>query len=126
MNESVKQRPRLYYDSACPVCRREIALVRRLSRQLDYVDVHALSDRDLPEGLTRDAMLRDLHLRDGDGTWFVGLSANTRLWQYTPLAPLWRTLTLPLVRPIAERLYRWWADRRYRRMGYCGVGSKPK
>ncbi len=122
----MKKRPRLYYDAACPICRREVALVRRLTSQLEYVDVHALADREIPDGLSRDAMLRDLHLNDANGQWFIGLSANTRLWQYTPLAPLWRVLTWPLIRPVSERLYRWWADRRYRRMGYCAVRPRQE
>lgn len=111
----------LYYDGACPLCRREIALVRRLTRQVDFVDVHGLADEELPSGLNRLAMLRDLHLRRTDGRLEVGLDANIALWQATPLGWLWRILNLPGIRPLAQWGYRRWADRRYDRMGYCAV-----
>ena len=117
-------RAALYFDGACPICKREIALVRRLTRQVDFIDVHGLPDRDLPPNTNRAGLLLDLHFQHPDGQMDRGLEANVALWQATPLGWLWRLLELPLVRPMAQRFYRRWADRRYQRMGYCAQGSE--
>lgn len=116
--------PQLLYDAACPVCRREIALVRRLTRRVTFVDVHQLSPSAYPAGTTEPELLLDLHLVWPDGHIDKGLDANIRLWQQTPLGWLWQAFRLPMVRPIAERVYRRWADRRYTNMGYCST-TKP-
>lgn len=109
----------LYYDGACPLCTREIKLVRRLARGIDFIDVHQLSDAELPGDFARDALLRDLHLQDRSGQWHIGLAANVGLWQRTRFGFLWRVLQWPLIHPIARWGYRWWADRRFVKMGYC-------
>lgn len=114
-----EQQDILYYDGACPLCRREINLVRRLARGIDFVDVHELSDAELPSGFARDALLRDLHLQDQSGEWFIGLAANVGLWQRTRFGFIWRILQWPIIHPIARWGYRWWADRRFDKMGYC-------
>jgi predicted DCC family thiol-disulfide oxidoreductase YuxK len=109
----------LYYDGACPLCRREINLVRRLARQVEFVDVHQLSDPELPDTFSRSALLRDLHLLDRSGQWHIGLAANVGLWQRTRLGFIWRVLQWPIIHPLAQWGYRWWADRRFVNMGYC-------
>ncbi len=115
------ERSALYYDGACPLCRREIAVVRRLASRIDFVDVHTLSEDQLPAGTSRPDLLRDLHFRHPDGQLETGLEANVALWQATPLGWFWSVLRLPLIRPVARRVYRRWADRRYERMGYCAL-----
>lgn len=118
--------PRLLYDGACPVCRREIALVRRLTRRVDFVDVHQLAPSDYPEGTTEAELLLDLFLVWPDGHIDKGLDANIRLWQQTPFGWLWKLFSLPVIRPLAERFYRRWADRRYANMGYCSAIKSSK
>lgn len=113
--------PQLLYDGACPICRKEIALVRRLTRRVVFVDVHALTPSEYPAGTDEQDLLLDLHLVWPDGQIDKGLEANVRLWQQTPLGFVFRLLRLPLVRPLAERFYRRWADKRYANMGYCST-----
>ena len=112
----------LYFDGACPLCRREIRLLRRLTRgRLLLVDVHQLRDID-PEADRPDpeAMLRLLHLQTGEGRWLVGLDANIRAWQHTRWGLFWRLLAIPPLRGLAEQVYRRWASRRYARRYACG------
>lgn len=109
----------LYYDGACPLCRREINMARRLARNVDFIDVHQLSDEQLPTPFSRAALLRDLHLRDRSGQWAIGLAANVGLWQRTRFGFIWRILQWPIIHPLARLGYRWWADRRFVKMGYC-------
>ncbi|MDE2606126.1 MAG: DUF393 domain-containing protein [Burkholderiales bacterium] len=76
----------LYFDGACPVCSREIALYRRQAgaQFVDWVDVSACTPAQLGPGLTRDEALARLHLRRPDGRLVSGAEAFTTLWRCLP------------------------------------------
>ncbi|MFN3448354.1 MAG: thiol-disulfide oxidoreductase DCC family protein [Roseococcus sp.] len=97
----------VYYDGACPVCAREIALYRQSAgaERLAFVDVSAAGDPapDLP----RAAALARMHVRRADGTLASGAAAFAVLWQ---ALPGWRLLgriaALPGVAQALELAYR--------------------
>jgi predicted DCC family thiol-disulfide oxidoreductase YuxK len=120
----------LFYDGACPLCNAEVRRLRELADdRLRLVDVHEVAPEQpagaagpecavSPEGAGalpgRVALLRNLHYRRSDGTVLSGLDANVAAWQHTRLGPLWRWLRWPVIRPIADRCYAFWARKRYR------------
>ncbi len=117
----------LYYDGQCPLCTREMAKLGQLcDAQLQLADIHRLppdNSLEQTDGLaptdalpSRDTLLKTLHLRTAEGQWLTGIDANVAAWQHTRLGPLWRWLRWPLIRPVADRVYRLWAERRYRRL----------
>ncbi|MAL95393.1 MAG: thiol-disulfide oxidoreductase [Haliea sp.] len=110
----------LYYDGLCGLCTREIRTLRRLQRgQLDFADIHQLSAGDsLP---SREILLKRLHLHTSEGQWLVGLPATVRAWSHTRWGWLFRPLLWPGLRSLSERIYRSWAERRYRRLYACSV-----
>ncbi len=79
----------IYYDGSCPLCRREIALYRRLpaAGRLLWVDVSA--GQALGEGLSCEAAMRRFHVRDAQGQLLGGGAAFARLWR---ALPGWRVL----------------------------------
>jgi predicted DCC family thiol-disulfide oxidoreductase YuxK len=98
----------LYYDGACPLCAREIALLRRHAtrERLQLVDIAAANFDPQPLGLGLTTLQARLHARWADGRWLVGLDASLASWQAAGLgawiAPLgWRAL-----RPMLEWGYR--------------------
>ncbi|MCH8498850.1 MAG: DUF393 domain-containing protein [Marinobacter sp.] len=109
----------LFYDGSCPLCRREIRLLRRLQRgDLAFADIHAQTPHsDRRPG--REALLRRLHLRLGDGRWLIGLEANVHAWSHTRYGVMFRPLLWPGIRSLAEGIYQRWADRRYQRKYAC-------
>jgi predicted DCC family thiol-disulfide oxidoreductase YuxK len=113
--------PRLFYDADCPLCSREIDLLRRRLRQpLTLVNVHGLE----PEAGVPDAgtLLRILHYQSAEGHWHTGLDATVSAWRHTRYGLLFGWLRWPLIKPLADRLYRRWADRRYCRNYACRAG----
>ncbi len=113
--------PTVYFDGSCPVCSKEIDTVKKASEgNLCFVDVHAMpeySEKDKP------TLLRDLHIKQGDNRWLVGLDANIYMWQSMKPGthkPAWlfallaRVLKFPVIHWCAQRSYRLWADRRYK------------
>jgi predicted DCC family thiol-disulfide oxidoreductase YuxK len=77
---------KLYFDGACPVCAREIAMYRKQAgaNHIDWVDAAHCESAELGSGLTRQAALEQLHLRQPDGLLLAGAAAFTGLWQILP------------------------------------------
>ncbi len=83
--------PTVYFDGACPVCSREIAVYQREpgGQNIRWVDVTRCDTAELGAGLTRDAALARLHLRLADGELVSGAAAFTGMWKQLPR---WRWL----------------------------------
>ena len=77
---------KVFFDGACPLCRREIDHYRRLSAlgPIVWIDIAnddgALSDH----GLTREAAMARFHVLDAAGQWQTGAFAFLELWSQLP------------------------------------------
>ena len=95
----------VWFDSGCPLCRREIALMRRLDRRGAIRFVDAL-DPDQSCPLDRAEILVRFHAEEG-GRLYDGAAAFAAMWRAIPvLRPLgllagWAPLT-----PVFELAYR--------------------
>ena len=123
--QSGGDRDTLFYDGRCPLCAGEIEQLRRARGDLALVDIHSLpahshSDDSAAAGAarapSRDALLRTLHLRRGDGQWLRGADANVAAWSGTFRGRLLRVLRWPLLRHGVDAVYALWAAWRYRRL----------
>ncbi|WP_333587481.1 thiol-disulfide oxidoreductase DCC family protein [Phenylobacterium sp.] len=74
----------VWYDGACPLCRQEVAWLRRrdLEGALDLVDLTASSPTPLPA--TREALMARFHARDRGGRLVSGAEAFLAVWSATP------------------------------------------
>ena len=73
----------VYYDGACPVCRREIGFYqKRTGGGVSYCDV--ASEVCPAPDLDREAALERFHVRLPDGALVSGAAAFLALWQATP------------------------------------------
>ena len=94
----------VYYDGACPLCRREIAWLQRLDRRgaLRWVDV-APAGAACP--LDRGRLLERFHVQ-ADGEWLSGAAAFAAVWRAIPLLrPLGLLARWPWVLAALERAY---------------------
>jgi len=95
----------VWFDGGCPLCRREIALMRRLDRQ------HAITFLDVGrEGtvcpIDRAALLARFHALE-DGRMLSGAAAFAAMWRAIPwLRPLGLAARNPRVLAMLENLYR--------------------
>ena len=110
--------PTVFYDGACPLCRREIAHYRRLrvADRLAWVDISNDQATLDAHGLSRQAAMERLHVRDAAGNWQTGAWAFAELWAHLPRYRLLsgllrRTGALPLL----DRAYTLFARWRLRR-----------
>ena len=96
----------VWFDGACPLCLREIALMRRLDRQgaIDFIDIGA-------EGaacpIDPALLLKRFHARETDGPLLDGAAAFAAMWRAIPLLrPLGLLARLPPVLWVLEGAYR--------------------
>jgi len=109
----------VWYDGACPLCRREIALMRRLDRRerIAFVDVADPAPGDRCP-IDRAALLARFHAEE-DGKLLSGAEAFAAMWRAIPLLrPLgliarnrhvlrlleWVYVRFLIVRPALQRL----------------------
>ncbi|WP_369335723.1 thiol-disulfide oxidoreductase DCC family protein [Halomonas sp. ND22Bw] len=71
----------LFHDGHCPFCQREVAWLARHPRRerVRLVDIQT-TDVANEWGRSFEVMMGRLHLRDADGTWFVGMDASRALY----------------------------------------------
>ena len=86
MSVDNKRRFSVFYDGACPLCRREIAFyrARRGAETIEWVN---LASEGAPDGVcdvSRSALLRRFHVRDEDGLLHNGAQAFAELWLRLP------------------------------------------
>ena len=114
-----RQRPdTLFYDGQCPLCTREVRLLTKIAGSgLQLTDLHEVPDQ--PGEPTRQARLKSLHLRTGDGEWLTDVDATVRAWSHTRWGLLFKVLRWPLIGPLADAAYRYWARKRYQRLYGC-------
>lgn len=95
----------VWFDGGCPLCRREIALMRRLDRRgaIVFVDV-AEGDAGCP--IDRGELLARFHARE-NGRIVSGAEAFAAMWRAVPaLRPFGLLARNRLVLALLERSYR--------------------
>ncbi len=95
----------VWYDSDCPLCVREIALMRRLDRRgaIRFVDIQR--GQDCP--LDAETLLARFHAQEGEGPLLSGAAAFAAMWRAIPvLRPLGLMARNGAVLWLLERAYR--------------------
>jgi len=114
----------IYYDASCPLCTREVTLLKRY----DHADMLQLVDCSpeefaAVEGHTRAAMMQLIHARDAAGRWLIGapvFAAAYRASGFALIASLWGSARL---QPLWAVVYPWIARNRMllSRLGATGA-----
>jgi predicted DCC family thiol-disulfide oxidoreductase YuxK len=96
---------KVWYDGACPLCLREIALMRRLDRRrrITFIDVAGGADPSCP--VDRAQLLARFHAEE-DGIVHDGAAAFAVMWRAIPvLRPLGLAAKSPRVLRVLEAAY---------------------
>lgn len=111
----------VWYDGACPLCVREIALMRRLDRRgaIAWVDVTTAPDQ-CP--IEPSVLLARFHAEE-DGQLVSGAAAFAAMWRAIPiLRPLGLMARNPVVLAVLERAYTGFLRVRPRLQRLMGAG----
>ncbi|MGA0024906.1 MAG: thiol-disulfide oxidoreductase DCC family protein [Burkholderiales bacterium] len=98
----------VFYDGACPLCRREIALYQRLDRAQRVLWRDVAQAAECPDGLCQSDLLARFHVQTAAGRMESGARAFAALWQELPAPwPLFgRIAQWPGIAWLLERAYR--------------------
>jgi predicted DCC family thiol-disulfide oxidoreductase YuxK len=104
----------VFFDGACPLCRREIGWLKRRDRnqRVVFMDI-AAGDFDPREvGKTQRELMESFHARRPDGTWLTGVTAFERLYASVGLGFVFWPTRLPGIRQLATAAYALFAANR--------------
>jgi predicted DCC family thiol-disulfide oxidoreductase YuxK len=115
----------VYYDGACPMCAREIRMLRGLDRRqrIRFVDIAAAEFDANTVGVSQQALMERIHGRLPDGTLLVGVEVFRRLYGSVGFGWIVSLTRLPGVAGLLDAGYGWFARRRLRLAGRCAEGS---
>jgi predicted DCC family thiol-disulfide oxidoreductase YuxK len=119
-------RIKVLYDGACPLCRREADLWRRLDRGRGRIALEDVGSPDFDAtkyGLTYEQAMGQIHGILPSGAVVRGMEVFRRAYAAVGCGWLLAATSWPLLRPLFDRGYRWFARNRLRltgREGECG------
>jgi predicted DCC family thiol-disulfide oxidoreductase YuxK len=111
----------VFYDGGCPVCLREVRVLRRLDRRgrIRFIDIDAPGFRAPRPGPALDDLMARIHARTSDGAWIHGVEVFRRLYAAVGLAPLAAVSRWPGISHLLDRAYAVFARNRVRWFGRC-------
>lgn len=120
-------RPVVFFDGACPLCRREIAHYRRIdrARRLCWVDAASEPGALARHELSLEDAMAELHVLDTAGRWQRGVDAFLVIWNHLP-AYRWLAkivTALGLRRPLGSAYRHFAAWRNRHRCGNSGCAA---
>ena len=109
----------VFFDGACPICDREIALMKRLDRRrrLEFCDFSAQEYDAASSGFATADLGAVIHARWADGSVITGVEVFRAMWEAVGLGVLAGLSRLSLVEPLVLKAYAWFARNRMRLTG---------
>ncbi|MHB8866445.1 MAG: thiol-disulfide oxidoreductase DCC family protein [Pirellulaceae bacterium] len=115
----------VFYDGGCPLCRREVNMLRRRDhdQRFRFTDIDAVDFSPGALGRTREELMARIHARLPDGTWITGVEVFRRLYAATGFQRLVRLSRWPVISPLLDIAYSVFARNRLRLTGRCSAGT---
>ena len=115
----------VFYDGECPLCLREIKLLRRLDRKdrIRFTDIADSSFNPSSFGMTMKDFMDEIQGRLPNGEWITGVEVFRRLYAAVGLKPVVALTRLPGISHGLEFGYRVFAGNRLRLTGRCDDGT---
>ena len=109
----------VFFDGACPICDREIALMKWLDRRrrLEFCDFSSQEYNAASSGFAAEDLGTVIHARWSEGSIITGVEVFRAMWEAVGLGFLARLSRLSLVEPLVLTAYAWFARNRLRLTG---------
>jgi predicted DCC family thiol-disulfide oxidoreductase YuxK len=117
----------VFFDGACPLCRREIALLQRKDekQRILFTDIAEPTFDPASVGVPWATLMARIHARLPDGTLIEGVEVFRRLYTAVGFGSLVALTRLPLVTELLDLSYRAFAKNRLRFTGRCNDDACP-
>lgn len=130
MNHPGETRPEtaieMFFDGACPLCKREVDLIRRRDhdQKIVFTDISAPDFEAEALGKSHDELMAEIHGRLPDGTWLRGVEVFRRVYEAIGFRSLVRLSRLPGISLALDVGYGLFARNRLRLTGRCDSTSE--
>lgn len=120
---------KVFYDGACPLCRREADLLRWLDGGRGKVLLEDISSPEFDAsryGVTRDQLMGQIHGLLSTGRLVKGMAVFRRAYDAVGWGWLLAPTNWPILRRCFDAGYEWFARNRLRltgRLGHCHTGG---
>lgn len=110
------------FDGECPLCLREINMLKRLDRRqrIVFTDIMGVGFRAEDYGLTWEQVMSHIRGRLPDGTLIEGVEVFRRLYAAVGFGAIVRLTRLPGISQLLDFGYHHFAKNRLRFTGRCG------
>ena len=117
----------VFFDGDCPLCLREIKLLRWMDRrsQIRFTDIAQPDFAPSDYHKSFKDFMDEIHGRLPDGTWIVGVEVFRRLYAAVGFGALMALTRLPVISHGLDLAYRLFAKQRLRLTGRCNATSCP-
>lgn len=104
----------LLYDGRCPICRKEVAWLRSRNQQnkLGLQDIHAEDFNPAHYDKSLDELMAEIHGVCADGRLIKGMPVFYAAYSAVGLGWLMAPTRWPLLKPLFDSLYAWFARHR--------------
>ena len=111
----------VFFDGECPLCRREIAVLRKLDRRkrIDFVDITSEEFDASDLGTSHAALMAEIHGRSADGSIIKGVEVFRQLYAAVGFSRIVWLTRLPGVAQVLNLSYRVFARNRLKLTGRC-------
>jgi len=118
----------VFYDGECPLCLREIRMLRWMDRKQRILFTDIAREGFSPEayGKGMDELMGEIHGRLPDHTWITGVEVFRRLYSAVGFKTLARITRLPILSGLLDFGYRAFAKYRLRLTGRCSPSDGCK
>jgi predicted DCC family thiol-disulfide oxidoreductase YuxK len=124
-NNSTSYEVEVFYDGGCPLCRREIDMLKRWDKQrkIRFSDIDGVGFSFDSLGKTHEQLMAEIHGRLPDGTWLQGVEVFRRLYAAVGFRVPVALSRLPLVSQLLGVGYWLFAKNRLRLTGRCNANT---
>ncbi len=115
----------VYYDGECPLCMREIRMLRRRDQRqrIRFTDISAEGFDAGVVGLSWETLMNRIHGRLPDGTLIEGVEVFRRLYAAVGFSRLVALTRVPGIAQLLNLAYKLFAKNRLRLTGRCANGA---
>ncbi|MEC8861802.1 MAG: DUF393 domain-containing protein [Planctomycetota bacterium] len=121
LQDSMSWRVEVFFDGDCPLCRREIDLLKWMDRRrrIRFTDIAAKGFSPEQHGKTMDDLMAEIHGRMPDGRWIVGVEVFRQLYRALGLGVFVGITRVPGISHSLDLAYQFFAKRRLKWTGRC-------
>ena len=116
----------VFFDGGCPLCKREVAFLRRLDRRrglIQFTDIDAPDFDTATLGRTQEQLMAEIHGRLPSGSLVTGVEVFRQLYSAVGWGRVVALTRFPGIRQACEWAYMMFAKNRLRITGRCASGS---